>query len=701
MSLIKKTSLQLLIVICVVFLQASSFGADYLSPRAMVYDGADTIYIADTTGKAVHAFSTTAQEITQTFELPVSPHGMVLDASSNRLYIAGGSDYGVVLAMDTTTAQTEVIQVGHTPMSPVLHDSTLYVCNRFDNTVSVIDTTSSSVIDTIAVGREPIGLALNDDGSKLVAAHHLPEGPANDNYNVIQVAIIDTASRTITATIDLVNGSSGGRGVCISPDGYAYVTHLVGRYQMPTNQLERGWIWTNALSVIDVTGGVLVNTVLVDDIYAGAANPWAVACSDDGSLLCVTHAGSQEVSVIDRAGLHARLADVAAGIPVQGGFSDSAEDVPNDFGFLSGLRKRVQLVGNGPRSIILIGNQAYVGQYYSESVDTFDITKDYPAVTGYVLGDQEEPGLERLGEQYFNDGIDCYQKWLSCVSCHPDGRADGLNWDLGNDGLGSPRNAKSLLLAHFSAPAMITGIRADAPTAVNAGYKYIQFMTVPQEKEDAVNAYLSSERPVPSPYLVNGNYSEAAVRGREIFFGTARCGQCHQGDLYIDPSDPANKQLYDVGTNRPDDIDSDTGLVRKLDVGTLAEVWRTAPYLQGGQAATMREVLTTYNPDDRHGRTSSTYLTAQELDDLEEFVLSIGKSLYSSDPIGADIAGAMGESDGKVDLLDYSLLASEWLKGQDVMEYSLADVSGVDGSIDFAVDIYDLREIGEKWLFSY
>ena len=197
-------------------------------------------------------------------------------------------------------------------------------------------------------------------------------------------------------------------------------------------------------------------------------------------------------------------------------------------------------------------------------------------------------------------------------------------------------------------------------------------MTVPQEKEDAVNAYLSSERPVPSPHLVNGNYSEAAVRGRALFFSsTARCGYCHQGDLYIDPSDPANKQLYDVGTNRPDDT-------RPLDVPTLAEVWRTAPYLQGGQAATIREVLTTYNPDDRHGRTSLSYLTSEQLDDLEAFVLSIGKSLYSSDPISADITGALGESDGRVDLLDYSLLASEWTKGQVAMEYSLADVSGPD-----------------------
>ena len=58
----------------------------------------------------------------------------------------------------------------------------------------------------------------------------------------------------------------GVNGVCVSPDGrYAYVTHILGRYQLPTTQLERGWMNTNALSVIDVATQKLVNTVLIDD----------------------------------------------------------------------------------------------------------------------------------------------------------------------------------------------------------------------------------------------------------------------------------------------------------------------------------------------------------------------------------------------------------------------------------------------------
>ncbi|MHC4147036.1 MAG: hypothetical protein ACYSUD_19975 [Planctomycetota bacterium] len=73
-------------------------------------------------------------------------------------------------------------------------------------------------------------------------------------------------------------------------------------------------------------------------------------------------------------------------------------------------------------------------------------------------------------------------------------------------------------------------------------------------------------------------------------------------------------QKYDVGTG--EGLDKD----RQFDTPSLVEAWRTAPYLYDGRAATIEEVLTTYNPDDKHGTTSK--LTDSEIKDLVQFVLS-------------------------------------------------------------------------------
>jgi mono/diheme cytochrome c family protein len=344
----------------------------------------------------------------------------------------------------------------------------------------------------------------------------------------------------------------------------------------------------------------------LDDVDLGAANPWGVTCTPDGKCVCVAHAGTHEVSVIDRAGLHEKLNKVAAGQGVSE-VSATAADVPNDLAFLVGLRRRVVLGGNGPRGIVVIGRTLYAAEYFSDAVGVVDLD---PAsrrqAKSIPLGPRKRLSAARKGEMFFNDASLCFQHWQSCASCHPDGRADGLNWDLLNDGLGNPKNTKSLLLSHKTPPAMSLGVRDKAEAAVRAGIKSIQFAVRPEEDAAAIDAYCQSLEPVPSPYRAKGTPA-AAKRGQRTF-QQAGCASCHLAPLYTD------RKSYDAGTGK--EVDSD----RKFDTPTLVEVWRTAPYLHDGRAATMKELLTRHNPGDRHGVT--TGLSEAELEDLAAFILA-------------------------------------------------------------------------------
>jgi len=57
----------------------------------------------------------------------------------------------------------------------------------------------------------------------------------------------------------------------------------------------------------------------------------------------------------------------------------------------------------------------------------------------------------------------------------------------------------------------------------------------------------------------------------------------------------------------------------------LLGVWETPPYLHDGSAPTLRDVLTTNNPDDLHGYVSS--LTPEQLDELVAYVQQIDNEL--------------------------------------------------------------------------
>jgi cytochrome c peroxidase len=324
-------------------------------------------------------------------------------------------------------------------------------------------------------------------------------------------------------------------------------------------------------------------------------------------VLVVAHAGTGELSVIDRPGLHEKLARVAAGQRVTPA-SVAAGDVPSDLGFLEGLRRRIKLPGKGPRGVVLVGPAAWAAEYFTDSLGVVDIAPGLRTEARSVrLGPDKPVTPARMGERCFNDADLCLQQWQSCASCHPDARADGLNWDLINDGLGNPKNAKSMLLAHRTPPTMISGVRATAELAVRAGIRLIQFARRPEAEAAAIDEYLKSLRPVPSPHLVAGQLSESARRGQAVF-ESAGCSNCHAGELATD------LKSYDVGTG-PDQLGN-----KDFDTPTLVEVWRTAPYLYDGRAATILDVLTRFNKNDQHGATSK--LTKQQLADLAEYVLS-------------------------------------------------------------------------------
>jgi DNA-binding beta-propeller fold protein YncE/mono/diheme cytochrome c family protein len=592
-------------------LPASLLAGTYLSPSTLAAaPDAKRLYIGAATGQQVLVYDLASDACVASWDLPAAPCAMRVSAAGDLLAVALAGPDGEVWLVDVKTGKAKrKVPARHTPMAPILSDDgkTLYFCNRFDNEVVIADLNSGAQ-RSIPVQREPIAAALTHDGKQLFVANHLPTSAADQAYVAAHISVIDTAAAKVIADIQLVNGSSSLRDICISPDGkHAYVSHILSRYHLPTTQLERGWVNTNALSIIDVPGRKLINTVLLDDVDQGAANPWGVACSADGTRLCVAHAGTHEVSVIDRQAMHAKIDRAAKGEQVSAAV-DSAEDVPNDLSFLVGLRRRLPLAGKAPHEIRVIGDRVYAAEYFSESLSHIALAPGpYAKATKVTLAPDKEMDVVRRGHFLFEDASWCFQRWLSCASCHPDTRTDALNWDLLNDGMGNAKNTKNMLLAHRTPPTTVTGCRPNAETSVRAGIRFAMAV-LPEEDAVALDEYLKALTPTPSPLLVKGKLSESAQRGAELF-RKARCGKCHSGELYTD------LEKHDVGTGKGREV----GIA--FDVPTLIEAWRTAPYLHDGRARTLEEVLTTFNPDDEHGITQD--LSPQQIKDLAAFVGSL------------------------------------------------------------------------------
>jgi len=592
----------------------------FLAPSALAVseDGKAIVVACSVAGRVLALDHQGA--VLNTIRVPDNPSGLALSPDGKWLFVTCAAPRSRVCLVDLAKNRVAATLIaGHTATAPVTSKDgkTLYVCNRFDNDISVFDLETRRETGRIAVQREPVASDITPDGKHLFVANHLPAGRADVENAAAIISVIDTQSMRAICELRLPGGSGQLNDIRISPDGqYAAVTHLFSSYSRAANRVDMGWVNANALTVVDLKNMRLLQTVLLDTPRSGAANPWAAAWSADGQTLIVTHAGTHEISLIDFQKLAAGLTEIPASTGARKTnlsiltYVSHYEGLDTGLPFLTGARQRIRLPAGdlGPRSVVVSGDKAFVANYFSDTITILDLYNPQ-ATRSIALGPKPTLNAAQKGERLFNDATLCKDGWQSCASCHPDGRADGFNWDLLNDGIGNPKNTKSLLLSHKTPPAMSLGIRETAETAVRSGIKNILFTDQPEDVAESIDAYLKSLQPVQSPHLTRGKLSASARRGQKIF-KTAGCAQCHPPGLFTD------LRPHDVGTRRAFDAPSDI-----FDTPTLIEAWRTAPYLHDGSAATLRDVLTARNPRNEHGQTST--LSPQELDDLCAYVLSL------------------------------------------------------------------------------
>jgi len=166
------------------------------------------------------------------------------------------------------------------------HADRLYVSNEDGHSVTVIDTQSAAVVDTIAVGKRPRGLKLSHDGSQLfVAVSGLAKCPPSvpdeecakleRDLKADGIAVVDTSSGKVLRVLQA--GSD--------PEQFALSTD--GKRLFVANEDSA------STTVVDIASGAVINRIPVGN------EPEGVVTAPNGRWILVTNESDSSVSVID------------------------------------------------------------------------------------------------------------------------------------------------------------------------------------------------------------------------------------------------------------------------------------------------------------------------------------------------------------------------------------------------------------------
>jgi len=278
--------------------------------------------------------------------------------------------------------------------------------------------------------------------------------------------------------------------------------------------------------------------------------------------------------------------------------------------------------GHDPRGVLLSrnGTRLLVANRLEDTISIID-TRTNKLTSTVSLGGPKQLSVLRRGEQAFYTARYSFQGQMGCANCHIDSTFDGLQWDLEPDGFGRDVvDNRPIEAVKDTEPFKWNGGNPNLPT--ECGPRTEKYFWRAENYDDLtltdLVVYVRGLSARPNRWRQPGEELTAAQeRGHALFvraadkFGnpipeTNRCVFCHSG------AKGTNQKSFDVSTKKPTD---NTGMV---DTPQLTNIAITAPYLHDGSAATLEQIWTVFNLQDKHGRTND--LTKDELNDLIEYL---------------------------------------------------------------------------------
>ncbi len=555
------------------------------STSILVNDINQTIITVNSHNNSVSFFNVGQPE--SIIEIPVgrSPQAASISASGDILFVTNRADASLSILDTTSLSEISCLDTGVKPYGVVNDERYIYVANQGSNSISVYSQNVYKPLMEITVDRAPKGLTLDSQNNLLFVTHFFSG----------DVSIIDTRTMHLSASISNISTGNVAQTLILdSVERRAYIPHTL------SNASNKALIFDNTVfpvvSVLDLDTLTLSSRdrMFLDIVDKPVGLPIDAVLHSSGKLF-VANAASNDITVLD-----SREESLLAHIEV----------------------------GANPRGVALSSDESHL--FVSNSLDGSVAVID--TETYAILNIVEVSQIDNLdpvvrGKKLFNSSDSTQlarDQWIACATCHFDAEHDARTWFF-NDG---PRNTPSLLGLRNTMPfhwsgdldelqdVEITIRNIQAGTGLVAGSLHCS----PSCDTDLPNAGRSSDLDALASYMESLTIStvrrqtilsnsESYNRGKSVFFRPdTNCASCHNPPSYTDGL------IHDVGTGT-------SHLEAKgstFNTPSLIGLSESAPYLHDGSQSSLEGLLTKAELQEKHGFTYQ--LSETEIQDLVYFL---------------------------------------------------------------------------------
>ncbi len=405
---------------------------------------------------SLSVFATADNGRTAKLDTGDEPSAVVIHPDGRTAFVANRGDATVVKVSGIdggAPTVSEPTPVGSEPTGLALSPTgaRLFVAEWAESRVSVIDTETMEVVDSVAV-LNPRGLAVTNDGDEddddeqLVVPEFFGEpnaaGEASDSGRTGRVrvfAVGDLGAAPDTISLAPIDSTFGSPSTLTAPNQLWTVALAGDRLFVPSISASPAGVPvfnTNIQPVVYVAslaslaedrsniGTTNLAAHVRDEIPAGSPRHFLadivdVAMVGDG----IAYVLSRGADVVQRVEYNE-----ATGISIGSAFNEQIDIGPAPAGAPDGCR--------GPSGIVTshAGQRAFVNCWVSRRLGVVDLTTQSQVTTVEASNPpatQDDIASQR-GKRFFFTGRGRWsnESWSACSSCHPDGLTDNITWSF-------------------------------------------------------------------------------------------------------------------------------------------------------------------------------------------------------------------------------------------------------------------------------
>lgn len=599
---------------------------DYLSPLNLTVS-ADGKFLYVVAQDANQLLVTDAVNGMVLHRIPVGnkPHSVILDSKNSTAYVSNQwSDFVSVIDLSSFNV-TDSLSTGNGPagLSLSADEKSLYVVNSYGSDLSVIDLASKTEIKRLSTGNNPTGTQLSPDGRDLYVTSRRAAINTYGEPLLSELTLVDDSSRRVRDFVKMESAYLM-ENIAFTPSGdLAIVTLIRPKNLVPSIQVERGFMMTHGMGIIEQKENGRVIQLLIDEPNRYFADPFDIVITPDGKKAFISSSGVNFITVVDIDSVRQLI-------------SESPPELLSTYSDHLGISSRYVIkrieTGANPKGLALSpdGKILYVAEHLNDKIAVIS-TEKMETINTIDLGGPRKITVARQGRRLLNNAGHTFQTQYSCYTCHPDEHEDGLVYNMASKDMGrNLTNTQSLRDIGDTPPFKWNG--KNQTVFKQDGMRFSTVLTRTEQFSydnlDAISAYIMTGIPYPPnlKYNPTGDLTEAQERGKLVFerttdnFGNTipennRCITCHPGPYYT------NLLPADVSTLAA----SDDSIL--FDTPHLNNIYASPPYLHDGRARTLEEIWTLYGKDDRHGLVGD--MSKNQLNDLVEYLKSLRSPDYA------------------------------------------------------------------------